>query len=107
MWQCHPQYRLTALACGLALSAWPLWAAAPEDEQALALLKTKAEQFQRFLAQKPVFLSKEDFRTSPTGQLYYPVRLTFLAGCFAVVVGFAALVAGNLQYLGVTGRRKA
>ena len=31
----------------------------------------------------------------------------FLAGCFAVVVGFAALVAGNLQYLGVTGRRKA
>jgi hypothetical protein len=31
----------------------------------------------------------------------------FLAGCFALVVGFAALVAGNLQCLGMTGRRKA
>jgi hypothetical protein len=78
MWQCHLRYHLATLACGLVLSVWPLWAATPEDEQALALLKTKAEQFQRFLLQKPVFLSKEDFRASPTGQLYYHVRLMFL-----------------------------
>jgi hypothetical protein len=30
----------------------------------------------------------------------------FLTGSLAVVVGFAALVAGNLQCLGVTGLRK-
>jgi hypothetical protein len=42
------------------------------------LFKTKAEQLQRFLVQKSVFLSKEDFRASPTGQLYYHMRLTFL-----------------------------
>ena len=32
--------------------------------------------------------------------------LVLLTGCFAVIVGFAALVAGNLQCLGVTWRRK-
>ena len=32
--------------------------------------------------------------------------LVLLAGCVAVVVGFAALMAGNFHCLGVTGRRK-
>ena len=65
---------MIALALGLSLSTLP-WAgiAAPakrsaptappepaptEDQRALALFKAKAEQFQRFLAQKPLILDK-------------------------------------------------
>jgi len=63
MWRCHFRYTLTALAFGLAISGLP-WsgAAAPdnETERALVLFKAKAEQFQRFFAQNPMILSKQD-----------------------------------------------
>src|SRR5919106_4818142 len=68
-----------------------VWAGSPapdqaptEAEHALALSKAKVEQFERFFAQSPVFLSKEDFTGSPTGKAYRHVRLTLLKISFDV-----------------------
>jgi hypothetical protein len=55
-----------------------------EAEHAVALFKAKAEQFQRFLSQSPVFLSKEDFSKSPTGVVYYHLRVRLLQSGFDV-----------------------
>jgi hypothetical protein len=98
MWRSHLRCTLTVLAFALACSALP-WAgaAAPakrpapapaseptEGERALALFKAKAEQFQRFLGQEPVLLTKEDVSKSATGVLYYHVRIKLLESALDV-----------------------
>jgi hypothetical protein len=100
MWRTHRRYALMALTFGFALStgfwtetAAPATRSAPttppppaptEAERALGLFKAKAEQFQRFLSQSPVFLSKQDFSKSPTGVIYYHLRVKLLESGFDV-----------------------
>jgi len=115
MWRSHLRYTLTALAFSLALSALP-WAraAAPakrpalapapgptEGERALALFKAKTEQFQRFLAQEPLFLTKEDVSKSATGVLYYHVRIKLLKSALDVQRS-DSLVSPFMGYLDLT-----
>ena len=94
MWRYYFRCTVTAMALGLSLSALPwIGIAAPakrsaptappgpaptEDERALALFKAKAEQFQRFLAQEPLILDKQDFSKSPTGVIFHHVRIRLL-----------------------------
>jgi hypothetical protein len=96
----HLQYSVTVLALGVALNAllWkgtavpaqrsapapPPTSAPTEAERALSLFKAKSEQFQRFLALTPVFLSNQDFSKSPTGEIYYHVRIKLLESSFDV-----------------------
>lgn len=102
MWRTHLWYSLVALVFGLAFSIllWagtavpakrsapstpPVPAPAPtEDERTLTLFKAKVEQFQRFLAQEPQILSKQDFPRSLTGQIYYHIRVKLLESGFDV-----------------------
>jgi hypothetical protein len=100
MWRCYLRSTPTTLVLELALStlllagtAEPAKRPAPtppptpaptEAEQALTSFKAKAEQFQRFLAQNPVFLSNQDFSKSATGQIYYHVRIKLLENSFDV-----------------------
>jgi len=46
-----------------------------EADQALTLFKAKVGQFERFFAQEPTILYKQIFSHSPTGFLYYHIRI--------------------------------
>jgi hypothetical protein len=117
----HLQYALTVVALGVALHAL-LWkgtvisaqrsapapppAPAPtEAERALALFKAKAEQVQRFLAQEPMYLSKQDFKDSPTREIYYHIRVRLLESGFDVQRS-DSLVSPFLGYLDLTLARE-
>jgi hypothetical protein len=65
------------------------------------LFKAKAEQFQRFLAQEPVFLSKQDFSKSPTSVIYYHMRTRLLESGFDVQRS-ESLVSPFIGYLNLT-----
>jgi hypothetical protein len=115
MWRSPLRYTLTVLALGIALSALPwMGSAAPakrpaptpapaptEADHALALFKAKVEQFQRFLAQEPMYLSKQDFRDSPTREIYYHIRVKLLESGFDVQRS-DSLVSPFLGYLDLT-----
>jgi hypothetical protein len=120
MWPAHRRYALMVLTFGFALStgfwtetAVPATRSAPttppapaptEAERALALFKAKAEQFQRFLAQEPVFLSKQDFSKSPTGVIYNHLRVKLLESGFDVQRS-DSLVSPFIGYLYLTYAR--
>jgi hypothetical protein len=75
--------------CALAASIGrpPTLAPAPaisEEERILASFKAKAAQFERFLANQPRLLVYQNYLISPTGFLYYHVRLTLLSLGFDV-----------------------